>query len=58
MIYDVKAAMPIEIKRLHLLAEACKNAMNDEFKSLWYNKMIELADKYNLKDYVARKLIH
>ena len=50
--------MPVEIKRLHLLAQACKNAMNDEFKSLWYNKMIELADKYNLKDYVTRKLLH
>ena len=44
MIYDVKAAMPIEIKRLHLLAEACKNVTSDEFKSLWYNKM----NKYGL----------
>jgi len=58
MIYDVKQAMPIELKRLHLLAEACKNAMSNDFKDLWYKKLMELAEKYNLKDYVMRKLVH
>ena len=44
--------------RLENLAKACAEAQSDEMKSMWYNKMIKLADEYNMKDWVMRKLIH
>ena len=50
--------LPIEVRRLNALATACKNAASDDFKELWYKKLIELAKKYKLMDYVTRKLIH
>ena len=57
-IMDIKVHIPIEVKRLNRLAEACKNAQSDDFKALWYKKMIDLAHKYKLMDYVMRKLVH
>lgn len=57
-IEDIKTHVPIEIRRLNLLAKACSNATNDDFKALWYKKMIDLANKYNLMEYVTRKLMH
>jgi len=44
--------------RLENLAKACADATSDEMKSMWYNKLMNLADEYNMKDYVMRKLIH
>ena len=44
--------------RLDNLAKACADATSDEMKSMWYNKMMNLANEYNMKDYVMRKLIH
>ncbi len=45
-------------KRLENLAKACANAQSDDFKALWYKKMIDLAHKYGAMDYVMRKLVH
>ena len=45
---ESKIHIPIEVKRLDALASACKNAASDDFKELWYKKLIELAKKYKL----------
>jgi len=44
--------------RLNNLAKACADATSDEMKSMWYNKMMNLANEYNMKDYVMRRLVH
>ena len=55
---DIKIHIPIEVRRLNNLANACKNAQSDDFKALWYKKMIDLANQYGMIDYVMRKLVH
>ena len=55
---DVKLHIPEEIRKLNLLAKACANAQRDDFKALWYKKMIDLAKEYGMMDYVMRKLVH
>ena len=55
---DVKIHIPPEVRRLKLLAKACANAQSDDFKALWYKKMIDLAKEYGMMDYVMRKLVH
>jgi len=44
--------------RLENLAKACANSTSDEMKSMWYNKMMKLADEYNMRDWVMRSLVH
>ena len=55
---DIKRTKGRKIKRLENLAKACADAKSDDMKNMWYNKLIELAKKYNMKDYVMRRLIH
>jgi hypothetical protein len=55
---ETKIHIPIEIQKLDALASACKRATNNDFKALWYKKMIDLANKYKLMDYVMSKLVH
>ena len=57
-IEDIKVHIPIEVRRLNKLADACKNAQSNDFKALWYKKMIDLANQYGMIDYVMRKLVH
>ena len=57
-IEDIKVHIPIEVRRLNKLADACRNAQSDDFKALWYKKMIDLANQYGMIDYVMRKLVH
>jgi len=47
-----------KIRRLENLAKACANAKVDSWKNMWYNKLIQLGKKYNMTDYVTRKLLH
>ena len=47
-----------KLKRLNNLATACANAKSNDFKALWYHKLIDLAKEYNMLDYVMRKVIH
>ena len=47
-----------KIKRLENLAKACAKSNSDDFKALWYKKMIDLANQYGMIDYVMRKLVH
>ena len=57
-IEDIKTHIPVEVQKLNKLADACRNAQSDDFKALWYKKMIDLAKQYNMMDYVMRKLVH
>ena len=57
-IEDIKIHIPEEVRKLNLFAKACTNAHDNDFKALWYKKMIDYANKHNLMDYVMRKLIH
>ncbi len=45
-------------KKIDNLAKACANAQSDDFKALWYHKLIDLASEYKMLDYVMRKVIH
>ena len=55
---DIERTKGRKIKRLENLAKACADAKSDDMKTMWYNKLIELAKKYNMKDYVMRRLVH
>ena len=55
---DVKRTKGEKIKRLENLAKACAEAKDNDMKTMWYNKLIELGKQYNMSDYVTRKLIH
>ena len=55
---DIMRTKGDKIRRLENLAKACANAKLDSFKTLWYNKLIELGKQYNMTDYVTRKLLH
>ena len=55
---DVKRTKGQKIKRLENLAKACAEAKDNDMKTMWYNKLIELGKQYNMSDYVTRKLIH
>ena len=55
---DIKRTKGRKIKRLENLAKACAEATSDDMKKLWYDKMMKLADKYKMRDYVMRRLIH
>ena len=57
-IEDVRIHIPEEVRKLKLLAQACANAQDNDFKALWYKKMIDLANQYGMIDYVMRKLVH
>ena len=55
---DIKRTKGEKIKRLENLAKACAEAKDDDMKTMWFNKLIELGKQYNMSDYVTRKLIH
>ena len=55
---DIERTKGRKIKRLENLAKACAEATSDDMKKLWYDKMMKLADQYNMRDYVMRRLIH
>ena len=55
---DVMRTKGDKIRRLENLAKACANARDDSWKNMWYNKLIDLGKKYNMTDYVTRKLLH
>ena len=55
---DVIRTKGEKIKRLENLAKACAEAKDNDMKTMWFNKLIELGKQYNMSDYVTRKLIH
>ena len=44
-IEDIKVHIPIEVRRLNKLDDACRNAQSDDYKAQWYKKKIDLAQK-------------
>ena len=54
----VKSPDNLKKHRLDNLAKVCADATSDEMKSMWYNKMMKLADEYNMRDWVMRTLVH
>ena len=55
---DLERIKGKKIRRLENLAKACADAKDDNMKTMWYNKMMKLAKKYDMTDYVMRKLVH
>ena len=55
---DVKRTKGQKIKRLENLAKACAEAKDNDMKTMWFNKLIELGKQYNMSDYVMRNLVH
>ena len=55
---DLERIKGKKIRRLENLAKACADAKDDDMKAMWYNKMMKLAKKYDMTDYVMRKLVH
>ena len=56
--FDRPINFSTKIKNLAHLAKACANAQTDDFKGLWFSKLIDLAKEYKMLDYVMRKVIH
>jgi len=55
---DVDRVKGRKIKRLENLAKACADAKDDNMKKMWFDKLIDLAKEYDMRDYVMRKLVH
>jgi len=47
-----------KIKKLENLAKACAEADDDNVKKMWFDKLIDLAKKYDMRDFVMNKLVH
>ena len=47
-----------KIKKLEKLAKACADAKDDEMKKMWFDKLIDLAKQYDMRDFVMNKLVH
>ena len=47
-----------KIKKLENLAKACADAKDDEMKKMWFDKLIDLAKQYDMRDFVMNKLVH
>jgi len=55
---DVDRVKGHKIKRLENLAKACADAKDDNMKKMWFDKLIDLAKEYDMRDYVMRRLVH
>ena len=47
-----------KIKKLENLAKACADAEDNNVKKMWFDKLIDLAKKYDMRDFVMNKLVH
>ena len=55
---DLERIKGQKIKRLENLAKACAEARSDEIKKMWFDKLIEIAKKYDMREFVMNKLVH
>ena len=55
---DLERIKGQKIKRLESLAKACADARSDDMKKMWFDKLIELAKKYDMREFVMNKLVH
>tara|TARA_B100000513_G_C11820696_1_gene158879 strand:+ start:421 stop:618 length:198 start_codon:yes stop_codon:yes gene_type:complete len=58
MIYNDIMNKEQKIKKLENLAKACAEADDDDVKKMWFDKLIDLAKKYDMRDFVMNKLVH
>ena len=58
MIYNDIMNKEQKIKKLENLAKACADADDDNVKKMWFDKLIDLAKKYDMRDFVMNKLVH
>tara|TARA_B100000530_G_scaffold246669_1_gene161670 strand:+ start:300 stop:497 length:198 start_codon:yes stop_codon:yes gene_type:complete len=58
MIYNDIMNKEQKIKKLENLAKACAEADDDNVKKMWFDKLIDLAKKYDMRDFVMNKLVH
>ena len=58
MIYNDIMNKEQKIKKLENLAKACADADDDNMKKMWFDKLIELAKKYDMREFVMNKLVH
>ena len=58
MIYNSIMTKEQKIKILENLAKACADAVDDDVKKMWFAKLIDLAKKYDMRDFVMNKLVH
>ena len=58
MIYNSIMTKEQKIKKLENLAKACADAVDDDVKKMWFDKLIDLAKKYDMRDFVMNKLVH
>ena len=58
MIYNSIMTKEQKIKKLENLAKACADAVDDDVKKMWFDKLIDLAKKYDIRDFVMNKLVH
>ena len=47
-----------KIKKLENLAKACADATDDNMKKMWFDKLIDLAKEYDMREFVMNKLVH
>ena len=47
-----------KVKKLENLAKACADATDNDMKKMWFDKLIDLAKKYDMREIVMNKLVH
>ena len=47
-----------KIKKLENLAKSSAESDDDNVKKMWFDKLIDLAKKYDMRDFVMNKLVH
>ena len=47
-----------KIKKLESLAKACADAQDDNMKKIWFDKLIDLAKEYDMREFVMNRLVH
>ena len=58
MIYNDIMNKEQKIKKLENLAKACAEANDDNVKKMWFDKLIDLAKEYDMREFVMNKLVH
>ena len=58
MIYNDIMNKEQKIKKLENLAKACAEADDDNVKKMWFDKLIDLAKEYDMREFVMNKLVH
>ena len=55
---DVIRTKGEKIKKLENLAKDCADAKDDDMKKMWFDKLIDLAKKYDMREFVMNRLVH